>query len=322
MRIPALSLAALAALASAAIAQPRLSLPVDCTPGETCWIANYVDNDPGADARDYRCGALTYDGHSGTDFAMRDEATVMAVVAAAPGTVTAARDAMPDTGLGNGRDAVAGRECGNGVVIAHGDGWETQYCHMRRGSVAVQPGERVERGTKLGLIGLSGATEFPHLHLSLRQAGKTVDPFLGEAPPEACGAGARSLWDETAAAALAYRPIAIYNAGFSGGRPDSARIRRGEPDPAVTRQAGALVLWADIFGINAGDRISLRIVGPDGTVVIENAVTADRRQARRFQFAGERAPPGAWPAGRYTGEITVARGNDLSVRRAATIELR
>jgi D-3-phosphoglycerate dehydrogenase len=75
---------------------------------------------------------------------------------------------MPDTGL---RGEIAGRECGNGVVIAHEDGWETQYCHMRRGSVAVQPGERVARGQTLGLVGcgrIGGATATKARALGMR----------------------------------------------------------------------------------------------------------------------------------------------------------
>lgn len=328
MRIVLLIAAAAAALASAAHgAGLQLGLPIDCKPGETCWIVNYVDHDPGAGMRDYHCGALGYDGHTGTDFAIRDAAAMAAgvgVVAAASGTVKAVRDGMPDTGLRDAEPgAVAGRECGNGVLVAHGDGWETQYCHMRRGSVAVRTGERVERGTPLGLVGLSGNTEFPHLHLTARRAGRTVDPFLGEEPFGACGVSAKTLWDEAARAALAYRPIAIYNAGFSGGPPDAARIRRGERGPEAARSAAALVLWTDIFGVDAGDRITLRIVGPNGTVVAENARTLDRRQIRRFEFAGKRTPADSWPAGRYTGEIVVARKDGgVTVRREATIELR
>jgi hypothetical protein len=321
-----LLIAATAALTSAAhSAEPQLGLPLDCRPGETCWIVNYVDHDPGAGMRDYHCGALGYDGHTGTDFAIRDGAAMTAgvgVVAAAPGTVKAVRDGMPDTGLHDAEaGAVAGRECGNGVLVAHEDGWETQYCHMRRGSIAVRTGERIERGAPLGLVGLSGHTEFPHLHLTVRRAGRMVDPFLGEEPFGACRVSASALWDEASRAALAYRPIAIYNAGFSGGPPDAERIRRGESTPEAARSAAALVLWADIFGVDAGDRISLRIVGPDGTVVAENARTIDRRQIRRFEFAGKRKPAEPWPAGTYTGEIAVKRGETREERRVETFDL-
>jgi murein DD-endopeptidase len=32
------------------------------------------------------------------------------------------------------------------VVIDHGGGWETQYCHLREGSVLVRPDETLDAG--------------------------------------------------------------------------------------------------------------------------------------------------------------------------------
>jgi murein DD-endopeptidase MepM/ murein hydrolase activator NlpD len=301
---------------------PELSLPISCTPGQTCWIANYVDHDPGRGFRDYHCGALGYDGHDGTDFALRDEAAMkagVAVVAAAPGLVRGVRDGMPDTGLSAGKEAIAGRECGNGVVIVHEDGWETQYCHMQRGSVAVRQGDRVERGQPLGKVGLSGNTEFPHLHLTVRHGRSAVDPFLGDESFGACRIARTSLWNEAARTALGYQPIAIYNTGFSGAAPNADAIRRGER-VAPSRAGEALVLWADVFGIEPGDRIELEVTGPDGKPIVEDSRTMEKRFIRRFGFAGKRAPAGSWPAGRYKGEISVTRGT-LVVRREETLDL-
>ncbi|HEV3484019.1 MAG TPA: M23 family metallopeptidase, partial [Vicinamibacterales bacterium] len=264
------------------------------------------------------------DGHDGTDFAIRDEramAAGVAVVAAAPGTVRSVRDGMPDIGR-NGD--IAGRECGNGVLVAHEEGWETQYCHMRRGSVVVRPGERVERGQTLGLVGLSGNTEFPHLHLTVRRDRRPVDPFLGDEAFGACRISASSLWMPEARAALAYRPIAIYNAGFSGTPPDAATIRRGERAlPSVNSEA--LVLWTDIFGVDRGDRIQLRILDPDGEVLLDHARTLDKRFIRRFEFAGKRKQAEPWPPGTYTGEIAVTRSageQATTVTNRTWIELR
>jgi murein DD-endopeptidase MepM/ murein hydrolase activator NlpD len=190
---------------------------------------------------------------------------------------------------------------------------------MRQGSIAVRPGETVERGRRLGLVGLSGSTEFPHLHLSVRRGGAVIDPFLGEEAFGACRISARSLWDEAAQTALAYQPVAIYNAGFSGTAPKPDAVRRRE-HVTPSRTGEALVLWADIFGVAAGDRVTLRIIGPDGAPLVENARTLEKRQIRRFEFAGKRTPAGSWPPGTYTGEIVVTRG-DLTVRRAESIDL-
>ena len=51
---------------------------------------------------------------------------------------------------------------------------------MKRGSILVTEGEIVDAGTPLGQVGLSGKTEFPHLHISLRHNGEVVDPFAPE----------------------------------------------------------------------------------------------------------------------------------------------
>jgi murein DD-endopeptidase MepM/ murein hydrolase activator NlpD len=41
------------------------------------------------------------------------------------------------------------------------------YAHLQKGSVVVEPGDEVERGDKLGLLGNSGNTSAPHLHFHL-----------------------------------------------------------------------------------------------------------------------------------------------------------
>ena len=150
-------------------------------------MQNFFDHDPGPDRRDYACGRLSYDGHSGTDFRVADVPAMMrgvTVVAAAPGTVKAVRDGMADIRLAEiGREALKGREAGNGVVIDHGDGWETQYSHLRKGSTLVRPGQTVEAGTPLGRIGMSGQAEFPHVDFAVRHDGQEIDPFTGTAGP-------------------------------------------------------------------------------------------------------------------------------------------
>jgi len=69
-----------------------------------------------------------------------------------------------------------------------------------------------------------------------------------------------------------------------------------------------LVLWVEIFGVQAGDRIRFRMTGPDGALLFEREVPVERTQARRFAFAGTRMPTGTWPLGVYTGTVTLTRG--------------
>ena len=47
---------------------PRFALSVDCDMGRVCVVQNYVDMDPGPEARDQTGGPLTYDGQKGVDF--------------------------------------------------------------------------------------------------------------------------------------------------------------------------------------------------------------------------------------------------------------
>ena len=308
---------------------PGLDLPLVCRLGETCWVANYVDVDPTEAVRDFHCGARSYDGHDGTDFAIRDRAVMergVPVVASAAGVVRRVRDDVEDVALTDqaSRDRIAGRECGNGVIIDHDGGWQTQYCHLRRGSIRVRAGQSVERGTELGLVGLSGQTEFPHVHVTVRHEGRVVDPFTGRLQSAGCrerarlgaaGAGGcdggeeQGLWhDDTHAA---YEHTALYNAGFWNDQPDVDRIRAGHrQDESLSPTSKALVVWVDIFGVQAGDRVRFLIHGPDGGVVLDKEERVDRSQARRFAYAGRRLEKGVWPSGIYSGDVTLTRTVD------------
>jgi hypothetical protein len=210
------------------------------------------------------------------------------------------------------------------VVIDHNGGWQTQYCHLRNGSIAVKPREYVTAGTRLGLVGMSGFAEFPHLHLSVRRDGMELDPFTGLQVGEGCRADALPLW--RADISLPYEPAALYNAGFSPGAPDIARIRAGTAAAKLDRQAPALVLWVDMFGVRENDRIRFSIAGPGGETLLRQDQAIDKTQARRYMFVGKRRTVAAWPAGEYVGEIVLTRGGGdepawtASVTQRATIE--
>jgi hypothetical protein len=306
-----------------------LDLPLVCRLGETCWVANYVDVDPTEAAHDFRCNGRTYHAHDGTDFAIRDRGVMeqgVPVVASAPGIVRRVRDGVEDMALTEkaSRTRVAGRECGNGVVLEHDGGWQTQYCHLRRGSIRVLVGEPVERGAPLGLVGLSGKTEFPHVHLTVRREGQVVDPFTGHLQSAGCGGKEKPLWRADAHAS--YEDVALYNAGFLDGQPEVEAIRSGRvSDKSLPPTATALVLWVDIFGVQAGDRVRFRISGPDGQVLLDKEESVSRTQARRFSFAGQRRRTDAWFPGTYSGQVTLTRmldGNPMerSLSRTVTIQ--
>lgn len=67
---------------------------------------------------------------------------------------------------------------GNHVMIDHGNGEFSWLAHLKQGSVGVKVGDRVKRGQKLGEVGNSGDSMFPHLHYQLQS-----DNYLGEGLP-------------------------------------------------------------------------------------------------------------------------------------------
>ena len=198
---------------------PVLKLPVDCEMGQHCFIQKYFDHRRGKSYQDYRCGPLADDAHTGTDFRLPDHAAMargVAVVAAASGTIRNVRDGMPDVDVRLvGRDAVTDRGLGNVVIVDHGGGWRTIYGHLRRGSVTVSKGQRVATGQKLGLIGLSGITQFPHVHFEVRFAKRSVDPFVGLATHTGCGVGKKVMWHPDLVPRLGYRPTFLLGAALS-----------------------------------------------------------------------------------------------------------
>lgn len=305
---------------------PALSFPADCAIGQGCWILSHVDLDSGPDYRDHSCGPRTYAGHEGTDIALLDPAAMASNVpvrAAADGTVLGTRDGEPDNRMDRETAFTKGRECGNGVRIDHGGGWTTQYCHLKRGSIAVRAGQRVTAGTMLGAIGSSGASETPHLHFQLEKDGTVLDPFLGRSPdnPAACRVGA-PLWTDTALAAFGeYAPSFIRHAGFA---PAPLKVRDAQANPApetLPRDAPALVFYATIYGVPAGSILALRVEGPDGAVLVEDTLPMPETKARQFNFIGRKTPPGGWPAGRYTGIVTLT-GPERTVSRIAVVTVR
>lgn len=287
-----------------------------CEIGETCVVQRYVDVEPGPEAMDFACGAATGHNHRGTDIAVPHLKAMRAgttVVAAAAGVVRGTRDGMADQIITSETlESLQGRDCGNGVAIDHGDGWVTQYCHMAKGSVTVTEGQRVDAGTPLGLIGLSGATEFPHLHFSLRREGHEIDPFD---PDEASCAdpNPRQLWSDP----IAYQPGGVKQIGFSAGIPTYDSIKAGTAQASQLSSRGpALVIWGDFYEAETGDTLGFEIEGPEGLVVSDRIEQA-KSQAGNFQAVGRRTPAEGWPKGLYKGRVWLERaGIEIDARRA------
>lgn len=297
-------------------APPELAWPLDCTLGETCFIEDYVDTDPGGGVRDYACGIKSRDGHRGTDIsllafeAMRAGVTVRA---AAPGTIAAVRDGIKDAPVTAAtRAALQGRECGNGVRIDHGEGWQTLYCHMKRGSIGVRQGTEVDAGAPLGAVGLSGLTNAPHLHFSVLKDGRVVDPFRTEPEADCASDPGDGLWQQ----APDYDHAGLFTAGFATGVPTLQEVQTGAARVQDTDADSPLVLYGHVFHARPGDRLTLEARGPQGEVFATDLVLDDP-QTQLFRAYGRKSPEGGWPPGAYRGYVTLSRaGRILAVRHA------
>jgi murein DD-endopeptidase MepM/ murein hydrolase activator NlpD len=95
--------------------------------------------------------------HSGLDISAPSGAKV---AAAADGIVF---QAGPDSGYGNI------------VLIDHGYGIATKYCHLS--GVGVVVGQEVRRGQTIGTVGMTGKTTGPHLHYEVHVNETPVNPF-------------------------------------------------------------------------------------------------------------------------------------------------
>lgn len=318
-------LAIFAVLASTSATAGELVFPVDCTLGDTCFIQNYVDRAPGRGAVDFTCGPLSYDGHKGTDIRVRDYAAMqegVSVFSATPGTVTGMRDGMDDHPP-DARDVLKaeGRECGNGVVVTRNDGWQFQYCHLRKGSVTVKRGQEISTGDPLGQIGQSGVSQFPHLHLSIRdQAGRVIDPFDSRQQNESCSLkDRRTLWRDVSP--KDYQPGGALNAGITDRIPKYNEVLAGTAMAELSPISPGMVFWALFFGVRKDDVIELALEDPNGETIARDTVTMNRNRAQQYRAVGRKSRS-TWQAGTYIGTAELTRNRMLVDRITAEIVLK
>lgn len=318
MRIAAIIF--VAAALPAAARDIQLALPLDCILGETCYIQQFRDTIPGPGVGDFACGDLSYEGHKGTDFALPSLNAMNAgvrVLASAPGTIVGTRDGEKDGAFQAGAD-LGGKDCGNGVTIDHGEGWQTQYCHLREGSVGVRTGDRVATGTTLGLVGLSGRSQFPHAHITLRKDGADIDPFHPQGATTCDliedGAPVNGLWRSD----IAYLPAGLIDIGLSVEPPDYEKVKIGLPVAPLSAAAPQLVLWGYGWGQRPGDTLVFSITGPGG-FEFQSTVNIDKARALSFNFAGKKAR-GGLAAGSYTGTVTLSRNAKTLGTKTITVE--
>ena len=113
------------------------------------------------------------------------------LVSPADGTVVAARNGMEDS---DGSNFVTELEdaVGNVIVIELDNGLFVVFAHLRQGTLRVSEGDRVRTGDPLALVGNSGNTTMPHLHLQVQTHPDLWDP-ANRSVPFAFGSDGRVL---------------------------------------------------------------------------------------------------------------------------------
>lgn len=291
----------------------ELRLPADCKLGEDCFLQQFPDMKKGEGAVDPFCGVASYEDHDGVDLrilSMKDIGRGVPVVAVADGEVLRGRDGMDDRLIATDaeRKAIEPQACGNGVVMTHADGVETQYCHLRKGSIVVKPGQKLKAGDKIGEIGASGLVQFPHVHLTVRIDGKEVDPLTGNEVGSTCvvnPSDAKPLFARSIIAAIKPDQPTLLGFGLSGSVVEyDSLIVNGAPETAKPGDP-VRIAWAWLANMRPGDRLKILLTGPDGKAVAENTSDPlDRSKAVYFSYAGKKGSP---VSGIYNVRMTVIR---------------
>ena len=232
-------------------------------------ISNFVDQNSAFPNQllDYNCGARTYDqaggyNHTGTDIFLwpfgwhKVDDDDVEITAGAAGVIISKSDGNYD------RNCSFGGGNWNAVYVRHADGSIAWYGHMKNGSPTTKAvGQSVAAGEYLGIVGSSGNSTGPHLHLELYDtAGNLVDPWAG-----ACNSrNADSWWAEQ-------RPY--YDSAINAVHTHSAvPVWPTCPQPEITNfkdqfTAGEVVYFAAYYRDQRQGQISTyEILRPDGSV--------------------------------------------------------
>ena len=90
----------------------------------------------------------------------------------------------PVRSVGDGTVEFSGYSSGNGywIKIKHCKTYSTAYLHLSKIASSVKKGAKVSRGQVIGNVGMTGLATGPHLHFSLYENNKYIDPLNAKIP--------------------------------------------------------------------------------------------------------------------------------------------
>jgi len=233
-------------------------------------ISGFVDHDEAFPDQlsDYNCGTRTYDtdagyNHKGMDVFswpfpwLKMDYDDVRIIAAEPGVITGRTDGNFD------RNCSSDSGDWNAVYVEHVDGSVAWYGHMKKESLTTKTvGQSVQSGEYLGIMGSSGRSTGPHLHLEVYDsANGLIDPSSGS-----CNTlNVDSWWSSQ----RPYYEPGINLVATHDAPPvmDNGCGVTETPNFQTTFQPGQTAYFAFYLrDQQAGQRIDMRIYQPDGTI--------------------------------------------------------
>lgn len=284
-----------------AVSQPRFQWPVEGTLGKDFFLVNYVDHDTAIGMlRDHHCGVQTYDGHQGTDIALRSFRQMdsgVRILAAASGRVFG----VVDTAFDRNKVSIPSRGFGNWIGVAHPGGIYTYYAHIRRGSAMVQVGDSVEAGTPIALVGSAGNSTDPHLHFEVWNDSAVIDPFAGSCNLVGTYWIDQPGYDTT---------FGVINHGLLGWVPtlDTLREYPSRSDNAFSTPTDtAVTFWIHEYGVRAGDTSRIEWRRTTGELWYEWTFAHDAGYRYYYWWSYITLPPaGHWQVRYFLNNMLVA----------------
>lgn len=267
----------------------KILFPLECELGKSCWISSLPRHYVQDKYLDFRCGSITYKNNDGTDIALKDIKQMqqgVSVIAPISGIVEVKQDDIIDISAKDiGNKSAKGKECGNEIVISN-DEMLIQLCHLKNKSIRVNVGDKIKAGDIIGKVGLSGSTEYPHLHMSVRDKSDTrereIDPFYGAQSD--CGLKPQSLWSNPELMEKQATTGLIYNYGFAFENITLERSISGDYTYLQPEYPATFIAFVDIFSVNKGDKLTISILDARNNVLAKREHEFAKYQTRYFLF--------------------------------------